>query len=147
MYVNDYSKFIPLGSGVLAADVVTSTGVHGEYIAMQPCRVKRIMAYVSTLIATNLVACIVTVRKRPTPNASGSQSTIGTLTIPDTTAVGKVLYKDVTPVYLAVGESVCFDVTTAGTDGSSAAGGLQYSFLADDHPDTPANESNMVASA
>ena len=148
MYVNEYRNFIPKGTTPLGAETLTAAvAVHGEMICVRNCRVKRIMFYVETTIAANTAAPVVTFRKRPTPGSSSGQSTIGTLTIPDLTAAGKVLYKDVTPVLLEVGDSICFDHTTQATDGTSAAGGGYYAFEADDDPEDPRNCADMVASA
>ena len=57
---------------------------------------------------------------RPTPGSATNQVTIGTLTIPDATAIGKTLYKDVTDVSntLTVGGQIVCSCSTADTVGT-----------------------------
>jgi hypothetical protein len=148
MYVNKYGNFIPLGTTPLGTETVSAAvAVHGEMICMKSCRVTRLLFYISTAIAADTTAPVVTFRKRPTPNSSSGQSTIGALTLPNLTAIGKVVYKDVSPVNLDVGDSVCFDHTTQAVDGSAAAGAGYYGFECEDRPDEAANQTDMVESA
>jgi hypothetical protein len=149
-YVQDCSAsmVVPLGTTPLGVETVSAAvAVHGEFMVLRRCKIKRIMFIVTVAVAANSTAPVVTFRKRPTPNSSSGQSTIGTLTLPDLTGIGKVLYKDVTPISLAVGDSICLDHTTQAVDGSAAAGAGYYAFELEFDPEVPANESDMIASA
>jgi len=105
------------------------------------------MFLVTTAIAASTTAPVLTFRKRPTPGSSSSQSTIGTLTLPDLTAAGKVVYKDVSPVNLEPGDTICLDHTTQAVDGSAAAGAGYYMFELEDDPEYKSNISDFLASA
>ena len=133
----------PLGVETLSAAVA----VHGEYMVMKKCTIKKIFFQVSTAVDADTTAPVVTFRKRPTPGSATNQSTIGTLTIPDGTAAGKVLYKEVEPVALEVGDSICLDHTTQAADSSAAAGAGYYGFIVSDSPEDLSNQSDAVASA
>lgn len=141
-------SIVPLGTGVLGAETVSAAvAVHGEYLIGRRCTIKRIRFHVTTEIANDTIAAQVAFKKRPTPGSSTSSTTIGTLTLADATAVGKVVYKDVEPVVLNVGDSLCLEHTVQGTDGTLAAGAGYYSFELSDSPEALANESDLVASA
>ena len=146
MYTEQSIAVVPVGTGVLAADVLTATGDHGEYVVLSPCSVRRIMAYVSTAVVGPTTAPVVTFRRRPTPGSATGQIDLGTLTVPTGTAVGKVVYKDVSPVKLDVGDSILITVSTAAT-GGTPAGGAYYGFELELSPDDPRNQPDMVQSA
>ena len=69
---------------------------------------------------------------------------MGTLTIPDATAIGKVIYKDIDPVVLEVGQSMEI-AHTIGT-GTPTGQGF-WSVEVEAVEETAANESDMIASA
>lgn len=142
---------VPLGSGVLAEDDLdASAAVHGEFVNAGPHNIviTAIMALVTEIIANDTAAAVVTFKKRPTPGSATAESTIDTITFPDGTAVGKVLYaRPATPVSIAPGESLCIDHTTQGTDGSSSSGKCIYDWEAEFDKEQAANQTDMVASA
>jgi hypothetical protein len=128
------------------AEVLTAAAAHGEDLVFSNCKITRIGFVVTVEVACETVAPIVTFKKRITPGSDTGSSTIGTLTIPDGTAVGKVLYKNVTPVELAPGDAIEMAVSTAGT-GAAAAGSGYYVYEVIDCPEHVANLTDMVASA
>jgi len=141
-----FEYFVPMTAVLATAETLSaSAAVHGEMICVKRCKVRRIMFAVSTAVVATTTAPVVTFRKRVSPGTAGGQSTIGTLTIPNGTALGKVLYKDVTPVEIQVGQTVCFDHTTAAVGDPAGVG--SYGFEVIEDPELAANESNMVASA
>jgi len=83
-------------------------------------------------------------KKHPTPLSSSGSSTLCTLVIPDATAIGKTVYKAIAPVNMAVGDSIEIS-WTVGT-GTPTGMGFQ-SFICEDDPEVPANNSDMIASA
>lgn len=137
---------VPNGTGVLVADVLTAAGVHGEYLILQRARIQRIYAAITTVVLSGTAAAVVTVWKRSAPGVTASQVSLGTLTIPTGSAVGKVIYKDITQVELASGDAIAFEVTTAATDAGTPTGGCIYGFWATYDPEDPRNESDMVLS-
>lgn len=128
-------------------NLVTSTGVQGELRVQRRCEVRRIALSIATTIATSTANAVVTFRLRPTPGSATNQSTIGTLTLPTGTAGPKVVFKDVTPILVLAGQSIAYDLTTQGTDASSAAGTAYAGVELLPTPEVPNNESNMLASA
>lgn len=136
---------VPNGTTPLAAeDISAAAAVHGEHIVLKAVQIKRLMFVVTTAVVATTTAPVVAFKKRPTPGSTSGSSVIGTLTIPNGTAVGTVLYKDVSPVKLNAGDAICLEHTVQAV-GSAAGGGL-YGFELIDHPEQPANQSDMLAS-
>lgn len=130
------------------AEVLTAAAaVYGGYIVLKQCKIKRLMFVVTTLVASDTVAAVVEFNRRPTIDSSSGEVLLGQLTIPDGSAVGAVIYKDIEPVTLVPGDELSLEHVTAATDGTAAAGAGFYGFELCDEPEQPANCSNMVASA
>lgn len=148
MYQNSaFPSFIPVGTGVLVADDLgAAAAVHGEYLCVKACQVNRIMFNVSTLVAATTTAPVVRFSKRVLQGSDTGAVVIGSLTIPDTTAVGKVLYKDVTPMNFKVGDTLKVENTQI-TVGGGAAGGGYYAFESYEDPEDRKEQSDMVLSA
>lgn len=141
------SAFIPVGTGPLGVeDAAATAAVHGEYLCIRPCVVKRIMFNVSIACIATTTAPVLRFSKRPLQGSDTNAVVLGTLTVPDTTAIGKVMYKNITPVKFAVGDTLKLENSQAAVGGSIACSGY-YAFEADDCPEEPANLSDMVASA
>lgn len=138
----------PSGTGVLGVETLTAAAaVHGEYLVMRSCVVRRIGFIVTTLVASNTQNAVVEFNRRPTPGSSSGEVLLGQLTIPTGTAVGKVLYKNISPVRLQVGDALSLEHVTQATDSGSAAGAGFYMFELVDEPEYIANEADAVASA
>lgn len=118
-------------SSVAIADV--------SHICVDGCEVSRIQVLV--VVAPTVTAPVVTFRKRPTVASSVGQSSLGTITIPVGTAIGTVVYKNISPVQFQPGDELLPDVTTGCTVGSGIA-----SFVAHERNDSPANQSHLLAS-
>jgi hypothetical protein len=126
------------------AEVLTAAAaVYGSYMAHYPLVVQRFSFHVSTAIS-DLTASVVELQKVTLADVTSS---ITTLTVPNGTAVGKVLYKDCTPVIIAAGEKLQMKHLTQGGLGGTPAGAGFYGFLAALEPEVPGNLSNMIASA
>lgn len=126
-------------------DIGAASGDVGELICMRKCLVTRLgFTLTSEVAGGTSVAPTVVFKKRPTPQSSASQSTVGTLTVPDATAVGKSVYKNNTPVQFNVGDSMYIS-WTVGT-GTPTGQGV-YWYECEDCPEQPANNSDMIASA
>lgn len=127
-------------------DIGASSADHGEFICVRPCTVTKLGFVVAgEVVGGTSAAPTVVFTKRPTPLSSSGEAAIGTLTIPDTTAVGKVVYKNLsTPVALAVGDSVEIS-HTVGT-GSPTGMGIAF-MICEEDPEYDGNNTDMVASA
>lgn len=127
------------------AEVLTaSAAVYGGYLVGKRFEITRILFYVTTDTA-GTVPAQVEFNKRPTYNSAAGEILIGTLTIPSGAVAGSVIYKDVPPVALEVGDELSFEHTVAASGGVPAGAGF-YGFVADLLPQTPANEANMIKS-
>lgn len=131
-------------SNLSYVNLVGSTGVVVEYLMMKQVEVNRLMFGIRTLTATSTANPVVTFRKRLSFGATGGQTVLGTMTIPTGAAVGAVYYNDISPVVLKVGNTIAIDLTTAGTDASSAAGNGIAGFELAPVPEDPKNETNSI---
>lgn len=127
-------------------DMGAAAAVHAEYLVTRRCEISRIMFYVTVLVAATTTAPTLTFRRRLIYASASGQSTLGVLTIPDTTAVGKVIYKDITPVVLNVGDTITLDHTQITVGGGAAGKGI-YGFEVHPVSEDYRNESDLVASA
>lgn len=127
-------------------DIGASSADHGELLCFRHCRVEQLLfALTSEAASGTTTAPTVIFTKRPTPLSATSESVIGTLTIPSGTAIGKVVYKTLTdPVEMNVGDTVELSHTVG--VGTPTGQGV-YGFICAEFPETPANESDMIASA
>ena len=109
-----------------------------KYIRIyEPCTLVRVNVLV-TVIADAAMTFTVTSEAIK----GGTSTAIDTLTLPDTTAVGKVLYKDVEETDLEPGNVIKIVVSNTGT---STAVGLSATVIR--RAEVPGNLTNMVASA
>ncbi len=126
-------------------DIGASSGDHGEYLCVKACKVKQFQFSVSgEAVSGTSVAPTVVFTKRGTPHSSSGEAVLCTLTIPSGTAIGKTVYKAISPVAMAVGDSI----EVAWTVGTGTPTGMGFaSFICEDDPEVPANNSDMIASA
>jgi len=140
---------IPLATtdaGVLQTmDIGASSADHGEMLCVRACTIQKLkFTLTGEAAGGSSTAPTVVFTKRPTPLSSTGESAVGTLTIPDGTAVGKTVFKNVTPVNLDVGDSL----EIAHTIGAgSPTGQGHWSVDVCPTPDTAANEPDMLESS
>lgn len=126
-------------------DIGAASADHGELICVKQCLVKRLQFTMTSEVAGGTsVAPRVIFTHRPTPKSATGEVVIGTVIIPDGTAVGKTVYLDVDPFEVKPGESVEIS-HVIGTGTPTGIG--TYGFLADEDPEDPRNDTDMVASA
>ena len=102
-----------------------------------PCTLYRLNAYVDVIADGDMA---MTITKEAI--IGGTSTAITTLTVPNTTAVGKTVYKDPTPVDLIPGNVIKIVVSNTGT--STA---LIFSAVVIPRAEMAANMANSVASA
>ncbi len=136
-------SIIPKSTAVFTAeDLNASPAVYGGFLVMKQCKIKAIKFYVTTAINT-VTAPAVEFNRRPTYNSASGEVLLGTLTIPNGTAAGKVIVKEIDPVVLFPGEELSLEHTVqAGTAGAGF-----YGFEIMDDPEEIANQSNVIESA
>ena len=142
------ASFVAVGGGSTEIDVLTSAAVHSQsYVAMEQTVLRAAYALVTTAVAADLTAPVIAIKRRPTYGSTTGEETIDTITIPDGTAAGKVMYVNFEPVQVQAGDQIVFEITTAATDSGSAAGAAVYGLRTSVDEEEEANESDKIASA
>jgi len=126
-------------------DIGASSADHGELVCVKPCRIVQLQFTLTSEVAGGTsVAPRVVFTKRPTPLSATSEAVVGTVIVPDATAVGKTVYLAIEPVNFAVGDSM--ELSHVIGTGTPTGQGV-YSYICEDDPEMPANNSDMIASA
>lgn len=126
---------------------IGSTGSNsGELSCVVACDVHQVQFLVTDeAVVGTTTAPTVVFTKRPTPNSATAESVVATLTIPDGTAVGSVIYSELSsPVNFQVGDVMEISHTVG--VGAPAGQGIAAFVCAHD-PEVPANNTDMTASA
>lgn len=143
-----FNTFLAVDTGAKNyVNLVGSTGVVGEYAVTKRVELTRIGVWMKIAAATSTANAVVTFRLRPTFGSATGQTVLGTITVPTGSAIGTIVFKDVTPVVIPVGYTVAMDLTTAGTDASAATGTGVCLVELQPTPEDYRNETNMVVSA
>jgi hypothetical protein len=142
-------KCLHLGSGTIttAANLAATAADWIVYNVQAPIVIRRISIFISTAVTAGNTAPIVSVYSRPTTASSAGQVTIGTLTVPNGTAAGKVVYKELSSVRVQAGYDLALAVTTKAGDAGTAAGAGFVGFMYEYDPEVPADQTKMIASA
>jgi hypothetical protein len=151
MYVFSAKEhFIPLGTGVLGVeDLDAAPAVHGEYLCVKPCVIKRLMFNISEAVLAATTAPQVRFSKRVLQGSDTGAVVLGSLTLPSGAAVGEVYYKDIDPVQFQVGDTLKVENTVQTVDPGSGTetGQGYYAFEADESPEEAVENSEMIESA
>lgn len=142
------THFVPRGTTPLGIEAIdAAAAVHGGVVCVKRCQVSRLLFVLETAVAADSTAPVIEFNRRPTIASNSGEILLGQITIPDGTAIGTVMYKDIDPVTFEVGDELSFELVTQAVDGSSAAGDGYYAVEIQESPEDARNESNMVASA
>ncbi len=126
-------------------DIGATGADHGEMLCVRPCQVYRLkFTMVTELAGGTSTAPTVLFKKRPTPKSATGETTMGTVTVPDATAVGATIYLDITPVSLAVGDAMEISHTVG--SGTPTGKGF-WSVDITDSPETAVNNTELTLSA
>lgn len=126
-------------------DIGASSADHGAFVCFKACTVTKILAAVTIeAVSGTSVAPTVVFSKRIILNSASGGSAMGTLTMPTGTAIGKTVYKEITPVDFAVGDAI-FLAHTIGT--GTPTGMVCPDVYAYAKPEQPGNQSDMIESA
>ncbi len=109
--LNYFMPNIPLAettAGVMGEmDIGAASGDHGEMICTKACSITSLgFILVGELAGGTSVAPQVLFKKRPTPLSATDESTIATVIVPDTTAIGKAVVKSDLAFDMNVGDSM-----------------------------------------
>lgn len=126
------------------AEVLTAAAaVYGSYSAHVPILVSQFSFVVSTAIS-DLTASVVRLEKVSAANVT---TALTSLTIPNGTAIKKVIGKSFNPVKVDAGEFLQMNHLTQGGLGGTPAGAGFYGFVAQLCPEVVGNETNYTTSA
>jgi hypothetical protein len=90
-----------------AVDIGAANATHGEFVCVRPCTIREAQFVVSLeAVVGTTTAPYVVLTKYTTPAAGGTATTIGTITVPTGTAVGKVVRKSSLSTSFAIGDVV-----------------------------------------
>lgn len=130
----------------IVIDIGAASANAGELSCVVPCSVHQLQFHVTDeVVAGTTTAPTVVFTKRPTPNSATGESVVATLTIPDGTAVGAVIYSELdTPINFEVGDTMEISHTVG--VGSPTGQGIP-AFVCSHDPEVPANMTDMTASA
>lgn len=110
-----------------AENLAATAAVYGGYLVAKPCQLTRFMFYVTTLVEADTTAPVVEVNQRPTYNSATGEVQLASITIPEATAVGKVMFaRPSSPVVLNIGDELSFEHVTQAADSGTAAGAGFY---------------------
>lgn len=130
-----------------AENLAAAAAVYGGYLVCKPIKVTGFYFYVTLAIDATTTAPVVEVNRRPTYNSSSGELQMASMTIPDATAAGKVVYKEIEPYLCYPGDEISFEHVTQAADPGTAAGtgfyGIDYEVVSE----SLANLSNLVASS
>lgn len=125
----------------LLATIATQTPADkGTSHVLGPATVLRITALVT--LAPTATAAVVALDRRVTAGSDTGRVELGRITIPVGTAAGKVVYKDIEPVDVDMGDQLVLELVTASTAGSAV---FSYNYIP--RAETPANQADAVLSA
>ena len=130
-----------------AENLAASNADYGSLYVMRPIKVTGFFFAVTLLVEASTAAPVVVLKRRTLIGSSGSESNLAVLTIPNLTAVGKVLYKFIEPVICYPGDELLYDHVTQATDAGTAAGAGFYGLEYEDVGESLANCTDWVASA
>jgi hypothetical protein len=110
------------------------------FTILHPMTVMRIAALVT--LAPTVTAGVVSLDRRVLAGSDTGRVELGQMTIPVGTAAGKVVYKDIDPVDLDMGDQLVFELLTASTAGAAILTAVMIP-----RAETPANQADAVKSA
>lgn len=109
-----------------ALNIGAANATHGEFVCVRACTMREAQFVVSTTaVVGTTTAPYVILTKYTNPAAGGTATTIGTITVPTGTAVGKVVRKSGLSTSFAVGDVVQIK-HVVGTGSPAGAGDVNW---------------------
>ena len=129
-----------------AVDIGAANATHGEFVCVRPCIIRsaKVAVTLEAVVGTSTAPYVI-LKHYPTPGAGGSATTVATITVPDTAAIGKVYYKNNLSQACAVGDVI--QISHVIGTGGSVAGQVNVDWMCEDDPEVVGNNSDMVASS
>ena len=149
---NHLEYFTPLITlANLAAEVMKEVDIGaasadlGELVCVRPCQVSQLQFTLTSEAASGTTtAPRVIFTKRVTPLSATGEAIVGTVIVPSGTAIGKTVYKAISPINFSVGDTM--EISHVVGVGTPTGIGV-YSFICFDDPEVEANNADMIAGA
>lgn len=130
-----------------AINLAAAAASYAGYGVMYPICLRRLYFMVTTQVTAGLTAPIVNFQYHPTYASATGAVTLGTLSIPNGTTVGSVVYKDISDsTRLIAGSELSLYGQVAAVDSGTAAGAGWFGMIWELDPDADANSSNLIKS-
>jgi hypothetical protein len=145
---SDWSRMIQRidASEDTALNLAAAVGNYAGYAVSMPVALNRLSFIVTTAVTSGSVNAQVAFKRFPTYASTTGSVSIGSLIIPNASAVGTVVYKDVAYVKINAGEELMIQKGVQAVDAGTAAGAGFVNFTFEPAPDAEVNQSNMVKS-
>lgn len=129
-----------------AVDIGAANATHGEFVCVRPCvvRAAKVAVTLENVVGTTTAPYVV-LKRYPTPAAGGTVEAVATITVPDASAIGKVIYKKDLDVAFAVGDVM--EISHVIGTGGSVAGQVSVDWQCEESPEIEANNSDLAASS
>ena len=134
------------GAWDTALNLAASAALYAGYGVHQPIALNRISFLVTTLVTAGSVAGQVGFVQYPTYASTTNSVSLGVLTIPNATAVGTVVYKDISYVQLNAGNELAVWIKTQAVDSGNATGAGFPGFTFEPAPDSVGDQTNLLLS-
>lgn len=140
-------KLMVITPGVAGPGLLTAVA-DIQYFPMLQNQVLQRAGLMVTTAVVSTGAVVVNIIARPTHGSTTGQVVLGTISVPAAAVVGSTYYKDFADnlTVIQAGYELVFSVLTAAA-GGGAAGAVLSMALLDLDPETPLNQSKLVASA
>lgn len=127
-------------------DIGAANATHGEFVCVKPCVVRQLrVAVTKEAVVGTSTAPYVAFKKYTAANAGGDLTAVGTVTVPDASAIGKVIYKDGLSVRFAEGDVMQLS-HVIGT-GGSVSGQVTATWFCEDSPEVVENNTDLAESS
>lgn len=129
-----------------AIDIGAANATHGEFVCVRPCTIREAQFAVTLeAVVGTTTAPYVVLTKYTAPAAGGTETAIGTITVPTGTAVGKVVRKSGLSTSFAVGDVIQLK-HVIGTGGTVTGQG-DIDWVCEPNEEVPGNNSDISASS
>lgn len=132
-----------------ALAIEAAVGDKSIFNVKEPVTVNRVGIQVTVPINydTPTALCVCALDRRIAFGSDTGRVELDTITIPDGTPAGTVIYADFGDTNLDVGDQLVFEVKTQGAGGAGIAGDYEPFFCYRPRAETPANQSEQTVSA
>lgn len=129
-----------------AIDIGAANATHGEFVCVRPCVIREAQ-FITSLEAVvgTTTAPYVVLTKYTAPAAGGSSTAVATVTVPNGTAVGKIVRKSGLSTSFAIGDVI--EIKHVIGTGGTVTGQGDIDWVCEPSFEVPGNNSDISASS